>query len=132
MLPLLDSLDSQKEAELWKKVRSRIKRPEVALYADWIAEEMKRNSSLFHDYDRGVVRVREKFLDWTRGEGAQAWKGAQAGNYKLKGGSKGKAVQPEVDRSNLPKKYMLVPIAVPGCGASKPTNPETDFQARPF
>lgn len=118
MLPLLQSVSPEKEAEVWKKVRSKVKRPEVALYADWAAEEMKRNPALFDNYDRGVVRVRERFLEWTESSGAQAWKGAKAGNFKLKAGSRGKPAAPEVDRSSLLKKYMIVPIAVPGCGES--------------
>lgn len=113
MLPLRDPLSTDKAGDVWKKVRSKVKRPEVGVYADWVADEIKRNPALFENYEKGVVRVRDKFLEWTEGEGAQAWKGAKAGNYKLRAG---KRLVPEVDRSTLPNKYLVVPIAVPGCG----------------
>ena len=113
MLPLLDKPNPDVEANVWKKVRAKIKRPEVALYADWTAEEIRKNPTLFKDYDRGVVRVREAFLEWTKGEGARRWASAKAGNYTLRSGGSNK---PSFDKSGMKKKYILVPVAVPGCG----------------
>lgn len=114
MLPLLDNPDKATEAAAWKKVRGKAtKRQELAVYADWVGEEMTRNPTLFEDYDRGVVRVREVFLKWTEGEGEKAWEQAKKGKYKLRGDQPQK---PAVDKSTMPKKYIVVPIAVPGTG----------------
>ena len=115
---------------IWKKVRSKTSRQEVAVYSDWCAETMKAVPSLFDDYDRGVVRVRERFLAWTQGDGKVSWKQAKEGKYRLKSNKAEKAIQAaqaragngvvesEQERAQKPKKWLLVPIAVPGCGAS--------------
>ena len=116
MLALLDSPPPAKVADIWKAVSRKIRRPENAVYADWAGEAMKTHPKLFANYDRGVVRVREQFLKWSEGEGAKAWKEAQAGTYKLRGMKVARPAAPQVDKSNLPKKYIVVPIAVPGCG----------------
>jgi tRNA ligase len=117
MLPLLETPTPAQEADVWKKVRSRVKRPEVAVYADWVGEVMKKEPKLFEGYERGVVRVRERFLDWTEKEGSKSWAEAKAGKYKLRGNKVGR-VEPERDVEKLPKKWLLVPVAVPGCGES--------------
>jgi tRNA ligase len=115
MLPLLSpSKTPRDEAEVWKKVRTKNKRAEVAVYADWVAMMMKIEPELFVGYEKGVVRVRDRFLSWTENEGRRAWKGGKDGSYKLKGAQAKRAV----DRSGLPKKFVLVPIAVPGTGKS--------------
>jgi len=118
LLPLRETDDKQKIAEVWKKVRGKAaKRQELAVYADWAGDEMTRNPELFDGYDRGVVRVREVFLRWTEEEeGQKAWKQAKKGKYQLRGGQPQK---PAVDKSTLPKKHILVPIAVPGTGKQK-------------
>ena len=115
MLPLLDNMGPEKEAAVWKAVRKKVRRPEVAVYADWCTQTMKADPNLFHGFDRGVVRVRERFLKWVEHDGSQAWASAKADNYKLKAG-KAPLQAPTIDRSELPKKHMIVPIAVPGCG----------------
>lgn len=128
MLPLLDKdITVEQRREVWQKVRKRIKRAEVALYADWVGRTIESDPSLFDDYNRGIVRVRDRFLQWTEEEGKEDWKAAQKGTYKLKGwvdpaipetDRKGKKKQEEAPRdiTKLPKKYVLLPIAVPGCG----------------
>lgn len=130
MLPLLDKeATKEKRAEIWVGVKKRIKRPEMAIYADWVGRAIEAHPALFEDYDRGVVRVRDAFLRWTEGEGAEWWKQAQEGQYKLIGGPemvekqeqrgkgrKEKKPEPERDIATLPKKWILVPCAVPGCG----------------
>lgn len=153
MLPLLDpDLPAEKVNAVWEKARKRsTKRSEVALYASWIGEKIKADPALFTDYDRGVVRVREAFLEWTRGDGQGEWQKAQRGEYKLtvrpvtpgnaedqkkgnakkekrtkgkgdpsralgKGGEKAPTQMESVDRSTLPTKWIVVPMAVPGCG----------------
>ncbi|WVF68898.1 hypothetical protein IAT40_003671 [Kwoniella sp. CBS 6097] len=112
LLQLLNKTDPDEIAAIWKKVRSRAKRPEVAVYADWAGKMMGKEPELFENYDKGVVRVRERFLAWTEGEGKKEWDGARQGKGKKVVGS----AAPVVDKSGLPKKWLLVPMAVPGCG----------------
>ena len=129
-----NNAEDNPEEAIWKKVRSRIKRPEVALYADWAGRMMRSDSSLFDDYDRGIVRVRDRFLAWTEGEGAREWQAAKAGRYVLKGGRQGNMrssdgppsrqvngsalVHSDARPEDKPRKWIVVPIAVPGCGES--------------
>ena len=113
---------------IWKKVRSKTSRQEVAVHADWCAAIMKAEPGLFVDYDRGVVRVRDRFLAWTEREGRDAWKQAKEGKYRLKSNKAEKALQAAQARAlsgavevrqvevEKPKKWLLVPVAVPGCG----------------
>lgn len=149
LIKLLDkTMDENSIAEAWKKAKKKVTRPEVGVYADWAGRELESNPGLFEDYDRGVVRVREAFLAWTVGEGAEEWKEAEEGRYKFKGrpvvpgaegevtgrkakkaaaqaqadgveGKKGKGnakEQAPIDRTKLPVKWIIVPMAVPGCG----------------
>ncbi|ORY25650.1 RNA ligase-domain-containing protein [Naematelia encephala] len=113
MLPLLGELDTEKRAAIWKRVRSRTKRPEAGVYAEWCGEMIEKEPKLFDDYDRGVVRVRERFLEWTDGEGKRAWNDAKAGKWRpSKGNSKQQAAT--VVQTGLSKMWLIVPIAVPG------------------
>ncbi|BEJ17897.1 hypothetical protein CspHIS471_0701650 [Cutaneotrichosporon sp. HIS471] len=118
MLPLLDKISPEKEADLWKKIRSRTRRPEVGVYAEWCGRKMKQAPGLFSNYERGVVRVREVFLKWIEGEGKKAWESAKSGTWKAQSAidaETAKAVK-DAERADLPKKWILVPVAVPGCG----------------
>ncbi|OCF45932.1 hypothetical protein I317_00019 [Kwoniella heveanensis CBS 569] len=112
LLQLLNKTNPDEIAAIWKKVRSRAKRPEVAVYADWAGKMLNKEPELFENYDKGVVRVRERFLAWTEGEGKKEWDEARLGKGKKVIGSSA----PTVDKSGLPKKWLLVPMAVPGCG----------------
>lgn len=118
LLPLLDKISPEKEAELWRKVRSRARRPEVSVYAEWCGRKMKQAPALFQNYERGVVRVREVFLKWIEGEGKAAWESAKNGTWKPQSALDAEAAkaQKDAERSSLPKKWILVPVAVPGCG----------------
>ncbi|OWZ44630.1 tRNA ligase [Cryptococcus neoformans] len=108
MLPLLENTDSQKREEIWKKVRSRAKRPEVKVYSTWVGEMMKKEPELFEDYNRGVIRVRERFLKWAEEDGKKMWDDARAGKVDKE--------QRTGNRDGLPKKWIVVPAAIPGCG----------------
>ncbi|WVR06422.1 hypothetical protein IAU60_003453 [Kwoniella sp. DSM 27419] len=112
MLPLMDETDPDKLAAIWKKVRTKTKRPEVGVYADWAGKMLKSEPGLFANYDKGVVRVRERFLTWTEGEGKKVWDEARSGMHRKVAGS----AQVPRNKEGLPKKWLLVPIAVPGCG----------------
>ncbi len=111
MLPLLKGLPPDKEEAIWKRVRSKTKRPEVGVYAEWCGRMMKEEPQLFEGYERGVVRVRNRFLAWTEVDGAKVWADVKAGTWRM---GKGQQIKP--DRDGLPKKWMIVPVAVPGCG----------------
>lgn len=87
----------------WTQMGSKLKRPESAVYADWCAEMMVQEPHLFDNYDKGVVRVRERFLKWTEGEGKSKWQSARKN-------SEHKAPKDSA------KKAIIVPVAVPGCG----------------
>lgn len=117
MLPLLQNPNAQQEAEVWKRVRSKTKRPEVDVYAEWCEAEMRNNPKLFEGYDRGVVRVRAEFLRWTENDGKEVWQGAKDGERKPgKMGQKDGKPGGRLDGKSLPRKWVLVPVAVPGCG----------------
>lgn len=87
----------------WTQLGSKLKRPESAVYADWCAEMMVQEPRLFDDYDKGVVRVRERFLRWTEGPGKGKWQAARKN-------SEHKAPK------DAATKAIIVPVAVPGCG----------------
>ncbi|WRT67884.1 uncharacterized protein IL334_004858 [Kwoniella shivajii] len=112
MLPLIDTSEPQDIAAIWKKVRSKTKRPEIGVYAEWVGTMIKTEPNLFDNYDKGVVRVRSKFLTWIEGDGQKAWDDARAGKSKKVLGQ----TEKQQSKEGLPKKWLLVPIAVPGCG----------------
>jgi tRNA ligase len=119
MLPLLDKPDGEEEEKIRKRVKSKTKRPEVAVYVSWVERMLQAEPSLFENFDRGVVKVRERFLQWTEGEGKVEWDAALSGtapvqrNHDTK--ETGKSLRHQA-RVGLKKKYVLVPMAIPGCG----------------
>ncbi|WWC70864.1 uncharacterized protein I206_104816 [Kwoniella pini CBS 10737] len=113
MLPLLNKYEPEDISAIWKKVRTKTKRPEIGVYAEWVGNMIKSEPELFNDYDKGVVRVRERFLEWIeRPEGKKLWEDARSGKSKKVLGQ----TEKQVSKEGLPKKYLIVPIAVPGCG----------------
>ncbi|KIR29912.1 tRNA ligase [Cryptococcus deuterogattii 99/473] len=108
MLPLLESTNTQKREEIWKKVRVRAKRPEVKVYSTWVGKMMEKEPELFEDYNRGVIRVRERFLKWAEEDGKKQWDDARAGKIDKE--------QRTGNRDGLPRKWIVVPAAIPGCG----------------
>ncbi|KAL7423003.1 tRNA ligase [Cryptotrichosporon argae] len=103
-----------KPDEVWKRVRTKAKRPEVGLYAEWVGQRIKDEPALFDNYDTGVVRVRERFLAWTEAEGEKEWAAVKAGRWKMS--QDGGGVARAEAKKGLPKKYLIVPIAIPGTG----------------
>ncbi len=95
---------TDRKAFPWTQMGAKLKRPESAVYADWCAERMVNDPHLFDHYDKGVVKVRERFLEWTQSDGRPKWEVAR--------GSQGAS-----NRSGSKKvKTMIVPVAAPGCG----------------
>ncbi|ODN95239.1 hypothetical protein L198_04627 [Cryptococcus wingfieldii CBS 7118] len=109
LLPLAspDIKPAEKEA-VWQAARAKSKRAELKVYAQWAASMMEQEPTLFDDYNKGVVRVRERFLAWTEGEGKSKWIAAREGKVDK--------VERKNAKEGLPKKWIIVPIAVPGCG----------------
>nr|ODN93894.1 hypothetical protein L203_00062 [Cryptococcus depauperatus CBS 7841] len=107
MLPLLSTTEDSQRESVWKTIRAKAKRPEVKVYAEWVERMMKTDPMLFDNYKKGVVKVRERFLEWTRTEGKK-WDDARAGRLEEE--------TIKSPREGLPKKWILVPAAVPGCG----------------
>ncbi|KAL1408512.1 tRNA ligase [Vanrija albida] len=107
-----------KEEEVWKKVRSRIKRPEVGVYAEWCMRMIKEQPRLFDNYERGVVRVRERFLEWIEKDGKATWEAAKEGKWKpsMTAQLERNKAEKDAELADLPKKWIVVPIAVPGSG----------------
>lgn len=119
MLPLLNSPPKEEEQKIRKRVQSKIKRPEVAIYVDWVDRMVREEPRLFDGFERGVVKVRERFLRWTESEGKVEWEDALAGrplkkknDVKVEEGKEAK----RATRAGLQKKYVIVPMAIPGCG----------------
>lgn len=123
MLPLLNNLNEEEEQKIRKRVKGKTKRPEVEVYVNWVDQMLIKAPKLFDNFDRGVVRVRERFLRWTEKEGKQEWEDALAGKSPAKLAA-GKVQESIADqrraRIGLPMKHVIVPMAIPGCGASSP------------
>lgn len=121
MLPLLNHPSAEDQEKIRKRVRSKTKRPEVEVYVNWVERMLVKEPRLFDGYERGVVRVRERFLDWTKTEGKQEWEDAVAGKG-VKSNAKGKVEESKearmATRAGLKKKFVIVPMAIPGCGES--------------
>nr|XP_018262247.1 uncharacterized protein I303_05263 [Kwoniella dejecticola CBS 10117]OBR84405.1 hypothetical protein I303_05263 [Kwoniella dejecticola CBS 10117] len=113
LLPLLEKTEPEDIAAIWKKVRAKTKRPEVGVYAEWVGKMIETEPHLFDNYDKGVVRVRERFLQWIEtDEGKRLWDEARFDkSTKILGENR-----EQVGKEGLPKKYLIIPIAVPGCG----------------
>ena len=122
MLPLLNHPSAEDQEKIRKRVRSKTKRPEVEVYVNWVERMLVKEPRLFDGYERGVVRVRERFLEWTKAEGKQEWEDAVAGKG-VKSNAKGKVEESKdarrATRAGLKKKFVIVPMAIPGCGESR-------------
>lgn len=89
--------------------QSKLKRKETVVYRNWVEKEIKRNPKAFETYSkgRGIIAVRDNFLKWL-----ETPEGVRAGLNLISD----VATQP--GPSHKGGKVVLVPIAVPGCGAS--------------
>ena len=91
-----------RNTEPWTKMGSSMRRPESRVYAEWVAREMMTRPEFFDGYQTGIVRVREEFLSWTRGEGKSDWDAARETS--------------ESSKRRLERKSLIAPIAIPGMG----------------
>ena len=120
MLPLIRNPGGDEEEKIRKRVKNKTKRPEVAVYVSWVDKMLRAEPELFDNFERGVVKVRERFLGWTVGEGKAEWEAALSGKplavSKQTGGvESGKSLRKQA-RAGLQTKFVLVPMAIPGCG----------------
>lgn len=136
MLPLIKNPGGDEEEKIRKRVKSKTKRPEVAVYVNWVDRMSRTEPELFDNFERGVVKVRERFLKWTEGDGKVEWEAALSGKPlggpKQAGESDSARSLRQAARAGLKKKYVLVPMAIPGCGelsqSENPTKTEISRQ----
>jgi tRNA ligase len=93
-----------------KLPKAKMKRPETKTYVEWVKREIKSNPELFEGYTKGhgIIASRERFLDWLETEeGKGKKKMAEAGEEATRTSSRNFG------------KTIIMPIAVPGVGASR-------------
>jgi len=103
---LLSAKGAMKESKIPK---SKMKRPETRLYVRWVIQEIKNDPKSFDQFTKGkgIIATRERFLQWLATE---------KGKNDLKG-AKADTDGPEDSAKNFGK-TIIVPVAIPGCGAS--------------
>jgi tRNA ligase len=90
--------------------KSKLKRPETKLYMKWVTEEIKNDRTAFDGYNKGkgIISTRERFLQWMSGE--EGRKGLQDTSQNT--------AETTTDDSKTFGKTIIVPVAIPGCGAN--------------
>ncbi|KAG8989755.1 hypothetical protein FRB90_002083 [Tulasnella sp. 427] len=94
--------------------KSKLRRPESLAYRDWVFKEMDRDPALFENFGRGkgIIAVRERFLQWYEGQHGKMAVGASEGIPN--------PAKSLVNEGEEPKEHwgraVIVPIAIPGCG----------------
>jgi tRNA ligase len=108
-------------AELPSDIRAdRIRNPETRMYVVWLERYMSSHPEAFSEYmnNRGIVAVREAFLEWRQTEEAKALEKSVLG--KDAGSAQGQ--KEDIQKNGEPfAKTLIVPVAVPGCGRSSST-----------
>ena len=94
----------------------RMKRPETKLYVKWVKEEIQKNRSQFEEYSKGkgIIRTRERFLEWMAANKVQGSVNAGEKIGDVAVDATPVDVKPAIEFG----KTIIVPVAVPGCGAS--------------
>ncbi len=89
--------------------KNKMKRPETKTYVEWVRKEIKHHPMLFEGYTKGhgIIATRGRFLEW----------------LETDDGKKGKKkVETDEEASQAASKTfgktIIMPIAVPGLGAS--------------
>ena len=105
---LLASKDEMKASNLPK---SKMKRTETKVYVKWVIEEIKKDRASFDGFakGKGIIAIREKFLKFLETkQGMDVLEGVKNGN------------EPDIPEvaNDKPTKTIIVPVAIPGCGAS--------------
>lgn len=90
--------------------KSKMRRAETKVYVNWVINEIKKDPAAFKEYTKGkgIIATREKFLEWLKSDkGGQDLQDAQKEDGVVSGGS-----------GQVYGKTIIVPVAIPGCGAS--------------
>ena len=92
--------------------KSKLRRAETKLYVRWVCEEIKRDKKQFDGFTRGkgIIATRERFLAWMASQQGKEASGAAEGVPAETG------LEKEVDLKG--GKVIIVPVAIPGVGAS--------------
>jgi tRNA ligase len=93
--------------------RAKLNRPETRVYKSWVEAEIMRDRKAFDGYmnNRGIVATRERFLKWCE---------EKEGKSKLAkelGKNPGMAEKTTDAKEVEFRKTIIVPVAIPGCGA---------------
>lgn len=87
--------------------KAKLNRAETRLYKQWLENELKTNRGAFDGYtqNKGIISNRERFLKWCEGG--------------RKNGGILEVKEKNNDRKKSQKfgKMVIVPVAIPGCGA---------------
>lgn len=92
--------------------KSKLRRQETKVYAQWIIDEIQRDRSQFALFSKGkgIIATRERFLKWYESE---------AGKKTVEHVQSGKDTQARVKEAGEKKRFektIIVPVAIPGCG----------------
>ena len=88
--------------------RSKMRRAETKVYVKWVIEEIKKDRASFNEFanGKGIIATREKFLKFLK---------TKEGMKELvRAKNSDDALVAAIDGSN---KTIIVPVAIPGCGA---------------
>jgi tRNA ligase len=98
---------------------SRMKRPETRLYVKWVIDEISKNRQQFEDYTKGkgIISTRDRFLEWAE---------SREGREELAKHKSGVDIRDQNEVGKVFGKTIIVPVAVPGCGASFSADISTD------
>jgi tRNA ligase len=97
--------------------RNKMKRAETCLYVRWVMREIVRAPADFAEYNngRGIIAARERFLVYLASAEGQALL------EEARGGRMPADAEPSTSASGDQGpfgKTIIVPVAIPGCGAS--------------
>jgi tRNA ligase len=90
--------------------KSKMKRKETKAYVKWVIEEIKKDRASFNGFTKGkgIIATREKFLKFLE---------TKQGMEALAGANDGSETAAPVLGTDKSYKTIIVPVAVPGCGA---------------
>ena len=111
-------LASKGELKASSLPRSKMKRTETKVYVKWVIEEIKRDRASFDGFaqGKGIIATREKFLKFLETkQGVEELAGVKSGDET--GVETGVKNGNETDSTDKFTKTIIVPVAIPGCGA---------------
>lgn len=87
--------------------QSKLRRVESRVYLEWVSKAIERDRDSFNDYgaNKGIIAVRQRFLDWLE---------TDEGRNRLQ--AERETSEPGTKKLKEFKKTIIVPVAIPGCG----------------